>query len=331
MSNNACLDPQPPYIFGYLSTQSKHFRIVACYQEVAANCKNWDPVYCTSMLIYCIAALVNEGLLAYVLIQYSKSVIGGSFWTKLKTWILIICMVMYAVEFIRNFFENINWKISLGLLYLEQICRLLAYVLICHFFLKAAANLVGKQTVKQWRKAVNIFTFVVLSFLSALLGLYIFDTLDPSGGRSVKACKSYEFMIQETLLMIIMCGFIYSATRIEKVITDQIEESKSLTVVTSNSTYSNIQKTILESRLTSLRSMWVIIYTMAFCAFFDFCYSVSVFIWYTPDCTPQRIPWMLDSFFKFCDRFIAYYIWLYPLLHTFWPSSRREGERQKYK
>jgi hypothetical protein len=70
---------------------------------------------------------------------------------------------------------------------------------------------------------------------------------------------------------------------------------------------------------------------MSFCAFFDFCYSVNVFIWYTPECTPQRIPFWLDSLFKFADRFIAYYIWLYPLLHTFWPSVRRKDERDKYK
>lgn len=129
-------------------------------------------------------------------------------------------MVMYAVEFIRNFFEHINWRISLGLLYLEQICRLLVYVFICHFFLKAAANLVGKETVKQWRKAINIFISVVMALLAGLLGFYIYEALDPSSKRDANACKSYEFMMQESLLMIIMLGFIYAATRIEKVIND---------------------------------------------------------------------------------------------------------------
>jgi hypothetical protein len=67
MSNN-CTDPPPDKIYGTLATQSKYFRVVACYQEVAAHCKNWDPVYCTSLLIYCVAALFNEYLLGYVLI-----------------------------------------------------------------------------------------------------------------------------------------------------------------------------------------------------------------------------------------------------------------------
>lgn len=239
-------------------------------------------------------------------------------------------MVMYLAEFLRNFFDIRPWQLSLGLLYLEQICRLLAYVLICHFFLKAAANLVGKKTVQLWRRAINIFTIVVLTFLSALLGLYIFEIFNPKPNRP-KPCHSFEFMMQEGLLMLIMIGFVYAATRIEKVVNAQIEEAKKLTANNSNSAYSKIQATILDSRKTSLQSMWLIIYTMSFCAFFDFCYSVSVFIWYSPDCTPQRIPWMLDSFFKFDDRFIAYYIWLYPLLYTFWPNIRRKKERDNYK
>ena len=61
---------------------------------------------------------------------------------------------------------------------------------------------------------------------------------------------------------------------------------------------------------------------MTFCAAFDFVYSLSVFIYYSPDCTPRKIPFWLDSLFKFMDRFIAYYVWLYPLLYTFWPSFK---------
>lgn len=177
---DACTDPQPPYIFGYYAEQNKHFRVIACFQEFAHHCKNWDPVYCTSLLIYCVVAVINELLIMYVLFYYKKSLLGESFICKLKTWILLICMIMYAVEFVRNFFESIPWRLSLCLLYLEQICRLLVYVLICHFFLKAAASLIGKKRVKKWRKSINIFTLIVLGFLACLLGYYIFRMLDPS-------------------------------------------------------------------------------------------------------------------------------------------------------
>jgi hypothetical protein len=145
-----------------------------------------------------------------VLFYYQKSILGESFICKLKTWILLICMILYAVEFVRNFFESIPWKLSLGLLYLEQICRLLVYVLICHFFLKAAASLIGKKRVKKWRKSINIFTLVVLGFLACLFGYYIFRMFDPSQDSSKNACHTYEFMIQETLLLSVMIGFSFA-------------------------------------------------------------------------------------------------------------------------
>lgn len=142
------------------------------------------------------AAVINEFLIVYVLFYYKQSLLGESFICKLKTWILLICMVLYAVEFIRNFFESVPWKLSLGLLYLEQVCRLLVYVLICHFFLKAAASLIGKSRVKKWRKSINIFTIVVIGFLACLLGYYVFRMFDPSPDSGSKgACHTYEFMI----------------------------------------------------------------------------------------------------------------------------------------
>jgi hypothetical protein len=92
-----------------------------------------------------------------------------------------------------------------------------------------------------------------------------------------------------------------------------------------------MQMGILSSRKSSLNNMWLIVITMLFCATFDFIYSLSVFIYYSPSCTPQRIPFWLDSTFKFMDRFIAYYLWLYPLLYTFWPSFKNTKQQQIYK
>jgi hypothetical protein len=114
-----CTDPTPPAVYGYLSTESTVFRVVACYQEVAHDCKNWDPVYCSSLLIYCILSLLNEYLLGHVMYFYSQSNLEGSIFAKLKMWILLMCMLMFLCEFLRNFFNVIPLKINLGLLYLE--------------------------------------------------------------------------------------------------------------------------------------------------------------------------------------------------------------------
>lgn len=158
------------------------------------------------------AAVVNECLIGYVLYYYSKSLLGESLFGKLKTWILIMCMLLYAVEFTRNFFETIPWQFSLALLYLEQICRLAVYVLICHFFLKAAASLVGKKRVKKWRMLINIFTSIVMAGLLSLAAYYIYEAIYPDGTDKPKPCHSFEFMLQEVLLLLVMLGFAYAAT-----------------------------------------------------------------------------------------------------------------------
>lgn len=132
-----------------------------------------------------------------------------------------MCIILYIVEFARNFWSfGVHWKISLVLLYIEQICRLLVYVLICHYFLKAAANLVGKGIVKIWRKRLNIFLISVMFFLAGLLIFYLlntFNVINPEKEQR-EPCKTYEFMIQEALLLIIMISFAYCAKVIEKII-----------------------------------------------------------------------------------------------------------------
>ena len=92
-----------------------------------------------------------------------------------------------------------------------------------------------------------------------------------------------------------------------------------------------MQQGILFSRKSSLKNMWIIIYTMLSCTVFDFIYSLCIFILYSPECTPQRIPYWLDSTFKFMDRFIAYYLWLYPLLWMFWPTKKNLEKEKKYR
>ena len=132
-------------------------------------------------------------------------------------------MLMYFCDFLRNFLNNIPWKISLGLLYCEQICRFVIYTLVCHFFLKAAASLVGKGRVKQWRNYVNVFTAVAFGFWT-LLGAYYLYRHFTNTGSNVSPCHRPEFMIQESLLMIVMIAFILAGLVIQNVVKLEIEE-----------------------------------------------------------------------------------------------------------
>ena len=44
----------------------------------------------------------------------------------------------------------------------------------------------------------------------------------------------------------------------------------------------------------------------------------------------MMISFSLSSAFKFFDRFISTYLWLYPMLYTFWPNNRRKNEENNY-
>ena len=147
MSDQGCIGPVAPDIYGSLPTANKVFRVYACYHEVAHDCLNWDPVYCTSLMMYCVLSVLNICMVIYVFRYYKDSILEGNIYSKVKTWILILCLTMYTILFLRNFFENISPKISLGMLYVSQICCVLIYMLVAHFFLKAAASLVGKGRV----------------------------------------------------------------------------------------------------------------------------------------------------------------------------------------
>lgn len=171
---------------------------MACYQEVAAGCQNWDPVYCTSLLIYCVVSVVNIYLLSVVLHKYRKSQLEGAFWGRHKAWILILSIVLFVIDFFRNFVgEIMPWKLGLTLLFFNQIIQFTVYVLICQFFLKAASKLVGKNRVRKWQTWLKYYMMGVYVFLFAY-GAWLFkDDWFPNSKRdNDKApCHRNEFWI----------------------------------------------------------------------------------------------------------------------------------------
>jgi hypothetical protein len=79
-----------------------------------------------------VLSLVNLYLLAVVMHKYRESQLGGGVWRKLKTWILVLSMALFIIDFIRNFVGDVMpWKVTAVLLYLNQVLQFTVYVLIC--------------------------------------------------------------------------------------------------------------------------------------------------------------------------------------------------------
>lgn len=61
-----------------------------------------------------------------------------------------------------------------------------------------------------------------------MLGYYIFRVSDYSQSKisNFEACHTYEFMIQETFLLLVMIGFYFACRIIERIIKEEIRQMK---------------------------------------------------------------------------------------------------------
>ena len=67
---NNCTDPGVNETYGTLATQNEVFKIVACWQEVTNDCKNWTAIYCSALMTYATLSIINLALLSYVMHYY---------------------------------------------------------------------------------------------------------------------------------------------------------------------------------------------------------------------------------------------------------------------
>jgi len=80
----------------------------------------------------------------------------------------MLCIVLYSIDFVRNFVGDIMpWNVSLWLLYLEQLTMFAVATLICYFFITAASKLVGKNRVKRWELALKILMVVAYAMFTS--------------------------------------------------------------------------------------------------------------------------------------------------------------------
>ena len=118
----------------------------------------------------------------------------------------MLCIIIYCIEFVRNFLGDVmTWKVSLWLLYIEQLTMFAVAILICNFFITAASKLVGKDRVKRWEKGLLILMVVAYGLFIVEI-IIIIET-----GEKEYLCHTNEFWIQDALLLAVLLSFIYAA------------------------------------------------------------------------------------------------------------------------
>lgn len=239
-------------------------------------------MYCTSLCIYSVAAIAGIVVFA-VLLRVHKDGLKSS-WReackKPKTWILIIGIVLNVLLFLNYFFRTPE-KISLVELFSSEICRLIIYVALFHYFVKAAANLVGKGQAQVWRDRLSKLTLAILILWGIFLCIYAYLAFTGRLGRLGKgACKFPMFIIEDIFILAVCIAFCCAGNTI----TAAIKEEQRVASTGASSSTSSFQ--LLRARNQALRNMWIIIWTTTICASYDLLYSLCTMILQDQDCHP---------------------------------------------
>ena len=200
--------------YGNDPNANNFWNIVHCFDNVEAGCQNWEASYCYSLTFYCVASLVNIAILVMLLrfAYYSFKTTWSQAFRKPKIWILTLAIALNVFLFIHYFFYWDNVKIALAELFICDVLKFMCYVALFHYFVKAAANLIGKGQAKVMRDRLNDFSVTTLIVWAMFIVVYIIWAIVNSRRETSKgACKLPTFIAQSALVMIVCIAFACSA------------------------------------------------------------------------------------------------------------------------
>jgi uncharacterized membrane protein YozB (DUF420 family) len=129
--------------------------------------------------------------------------------------------------FFLHYFFRLLTKIDLGELFLCEVVKLTVYVALYHYFIKAAANLIGKKQATLWRDRITTFTYIALVAWAIFLVLYLaFALLNELKQFYTKgACKLPTFIAQGLMVLVIVVSFCFAGIKITRTIRGEQQEA----------------------------------------------------------------------------------------------------------
>ena len=121
-------------------------------------------MYCTEVLLISLLSFINLTLIVFLLVNDILAQIRNDTlawyknWLKRsKTWILLLSLLMYLLQFLRNFLQpDLLGLFFNGSLYLCEGLKFLIFVLVFHYFVKQSAALLEQKFAANWTKAIKI-------------------------------------------------------------------------------------------------------------------------------------------------------------------------------
>ena len=140
-------------------------------------------------------------------------------------------------------------------------------------------------------------------------------------------CKQPEFIIEATLLIIVLIVFYYFAFQVTKEINKDSESYDALD--TDDHPFDPNAAMLNESRKKAMSNIWYFLIWLSFSAIEGFLYSILVKYMSGPDCQPEHISVEGNGILQYFDRFMEYQVWFIPLIILYWPTKSRKKENRK--
>ena len=124
--------------FGNWPDANKVWRFINCVQQVEHNEQNWDPIYCTEVITLMTLSMINFVIVAILLTgELKKNGCSKKTLKRVKTWLLIFMLCMYAVIIVRMTFvpSLLGQTVYNSLVYLGISLRQLIILCIFEFYI----------------------------------------------------------------------------------------------------------------------------------------------------------------------------------------------------
>jgi len=133
-------------------------------------------------------------------------------------------------------------------------------------------------------------------------------------------CKKWYFIPPSVLNACINVVFFTQARKISKIFAEI--KARQLQMIQYDDTVSR-QKTLLaiEKRDKAICELMLIVSSFAFVNIYDLLYTLTLYYAAKPTCEVFSNT-LLWSFTTFTSRFIADVLWVYPIIHYFWPGNK---------
>ena len=189
-----------------------------CYDKVQKGSPGFTLTYCNGNTLILILSFINTVIFSLFLIFHLryKGVCVGRTYTKNKTWMLFMIVILEASVMVRYLFVFDETPYYDMLLIISGFIQSIIFFLICYFFTKKAAFYLDEsQTIRKYLQIMFLVSVLVFA------GLMVFQFFDKTvtDKPDNQLCKTPYFLIPAFVNQIINIIFFILGFKISSTIT----------------------------------------------------------------------------------------------------------------